>query len=583
MKRILTLVLTAFILSGVTVSLLACGSDSGSTAVTEEQVVAVQRGDLTIDITAVGNLAFTHEEELTFGVEGTVGEVLVEVGDSVEEGQVLAELDDTSIISLQKAVVQARINLSNAGDNESDIIQAELDVVNAKIALMTTQEAYEKALSPYDESDITQAELAVINAEIALDNAEDDFERAEERYNRNWTVPEWILDYEQEQKELAIAEFDLADAEETLAEMEAGADSLEVEQKQKQLAVAQANLKEAEDDLAEIQAWIEGDDTDSQEVALKQSEVASTQAALNVDTAQTALDEAIENLEGTTMIAPFTGIVTSVNVEAGGVVNANQVAIELVNPDKFKAEILVSEIDILEIQEGATATIQVDAMGGVSLPAAVATISPIATIQSGVVNYKVTVELESMESLALEPLTQDEETESQEVPQSVDDALDKAVADGRISQEQADMIRQRFSQMGASLTPEQLEQMIERFGQGLGNFGQRPGGILLENLELREGLTVTVSVIVEERDDVLLVPNTAITTSGRQTYVKVVLPDGTSENRLVTTGISDWQYTEIVEGLDEGDSVVVPETTTTTTQQNQPGAIFGPGMGGFGR
>ena len=41
-------------------------------------------GDPIIDITAVGNLAFSHQEELTFEVSGTVGEVLVEVGDSVE-------------------------------------------------------------------------------------------------------------------------------------------------------------------------------------------------------------------------------------------------------------------------------------------------------------------------------------------------------------------------------------------------------------------------------------------------------------------------------------------------------------------
>ena len=63
---------------------IGCGSESDLTAVTEEQVVTVQRGDLTIDITAVGNLAFSHQEELTFEVSGTVGEVLVEVGDSVE-------------------------------------------------------------------------------------------------------------------------------------------------------------------------------------------------------------------------------------------------------------------------------------------------------------------------------------------------------------------------------------------------------------------------------------------------------------------------------------------------------------------
>ncbi|MBA7688727.1 hypothetical protein ES703_97216 [subsurface metagenome] len=256
--------------------------------------------------------------------------------------------------------------------------------------------------------------------------------------------------------------------------------------------------------------------------------------------------------------------------------SADQVVIELVDPNKFKVEILVSEMDILGIQEGAPATIQVDAMGGVSLPAAVTTISPIATIQSGVVNYKVTVELESMESLALEPLTQDEETESQEVPQSVDEVLDKAVADGHISQEQADMMKQGFSQMGRSPTPEQLEQLIERFAQGAMGFEQRPGGMLLENIELREGLTVTVSILVDERNDVLLVPNSAITSSGRQTYVKVVSPDGVIEDRLVITGISDWQYTEIIEGLSEGEKVVIPETTTTTstTQQDRPGGIM---------
>lgn len=155
MKRTLTLVLTAFILSGLAVSLLACGPESDT--VSKAQVVTVQRGDLTIDITAVGNLAFAYEEKLTFGVEGTVEEVPVEVGDSVEEGQVLANLDDTFIISLQKAVVQARIDLRDAElVKELDIAQAEAAVADARVALEAAQEALEEAENPYTESDITQ-------------------------------------------------------------------------------------------------------------------------------------------------------------------------------------------------------------------------------------------------------------------------------------------------------------------------------------------------------------------------------------------------------------------------------------------
>jgi len=528
--RILRVMLIVLALCVVGTLSISCGPESDTTAVTGEQLVAVQRGDLIIDITAVGNLAFSYQEELTFEVGGTVGEVLVEDGDSVEEEQVLAKLDDTSIISLQETVSQAEINLEQARINlrdaeenleeaqhpsELDVAQAEASVANAKVALEAAQEALEEAENPYDESDITQAELAVINAEIALDKAEDDFKRAWDRYVSNRTVPEWRWDYEQKQKELAIAEFDLAEAEDDLADMKDGADPLEAEQKQKQLAVAQANLKEAEDDLAEIQAWIEGD-VGSREVELKQLEVATAQAALEVDIAQAALDEAIEQLEMATLVAPFAGIVISVNVEAGEAVNANQVVIELVDPTKFEADILVSEMDIFNIRLGAEAIIQVDAMPGISLPSKVTHISPIATIQQGVVNYEVKVEIESLEA-----------------------------------------VMQERQEGGMPLPP----------GDGL-----LP--MMLEDFQLREGLTVTVSIIVEERDDVLLVPNGVIIRQGLETYVQV-LEDGVIEQRSIITGISDWQYTEVIEGLSEGEKVVVPETTTPTTPE--PGMPFFPG------
>jgi len=572
MKRILTLVLTAFILSGLAVSLLACGQDSDSTAVTEEQVVAVQRGDLIVDITAVGNLAFSYQEELIFGVGGTVSEFLVEVGDSVEEGQVLAKLDDTSIISLQKAVVQAEINLEQAEINleqaeinleqaqnpytESDIIQAELSVINAEMALKTAEENLEKAQNPYTESNIVQAELAVINAEAALDRAQESFERAEEQYNRNWTYPPWILEYEQTQKKLALAEFDLAEAEETLAEMQAGADPLDVEQKQKQLAVAQANLKEAEDDLAEIQAWIEGD-VGSREVELKQLEVERKQ--LEVATAQAAMDEAIERLEMDTIVAPFAGVTTSVNVEAGEAVNASTVVIELVDTDKFEAEILVNEMDFFQIKLGGQAWVQVDAMPGLSLPAKVAHISPTAIIQQGVVNYKVKVETESLQS----------------VMQERQEAMQGELHEGS-----------RQSTEEGSLTQEQLEEMMKQrqqaqAGQPEGQQRQMPT-IVPEDFKLAEGLTVTVSLIVEQKTDVLLVPNSAITMQGGQAYVHVLTPDGTIEERAIMTGISNWQYTEVIEGLSEGEKVVIPETATTTPTtpeqwQRMPGGVV-PGM-----
>jgi hypothetical protein len=61
--------------------------------------------------------------------------------------------------------------------------------------------------------------------------------------------------------------------------------------------------------------------------------------------------------------------------------------------------------------------------------------------------------------------------------------------------------------------------------------------------------------------------------------------DGTIEDRTITTGISDWQYTEVTDGLSEGEQVIVPEGTTTTDTSTQggfegpPGGMFMP-MGG---
>jgi hypothetical protein len=151
-----------------------------------------------------------------------------------------------------------------------------------------------------------------------------------------------------------------------------------------------------------------------------------------------------------------------------------------------------------------------------------------------------------------------------------------------------------------SMTQEQLEQIQKGLekglapGEGLGRMGQggitrgskaiediAPKGVMPEAIQLREGLTVTVSILVDERSDVVLVPNAAITSRGMETYVQVVSEDGSTAERLIQTGISDWQYTEVTDGLGEGEKVIVPTgtATTTTTQQDRKPIGGIPGMG----
>jgi len=213
-------------------------------------------------------------------------------------------------------------------------------------------------------------------------------------------------------------------------------------------------------------------------------------------------------------------------------------------------------MDIFQAKLGGEATVQIDAMPGMSLPAKVTHISPTATIQQGVVNYKVKVEIQSLEAVQ-----QERQEVKQEVMQNITsgelpERIRQAIAEGRLTQEQAEEMMKQRQQGEGGLPGEQQ--------------GQLPA-MMLEDFQLREGLTVTVSIIVDERNDVLLVSNTAITTQGGQTYVQV-LKDGVIEERSIRVGISNWQYTEVTDGLTEGEKVVIPETATTSTSTtSEPG------------
>ena len=236
------------------------------------------------------------------------------------------------------------------------------------------------------------------------------------------------------------------------------------------------------------------------------------------------------------------------------------VAVQLADPEKFEADIMISEIDILQVKVGGEAWVQVDAMPGMSLPAKVTHISPTATIQSGVVNYKVKVEIASPETVMEERQVSRQERRQGLPPGELPERLQQAIEEGRLTREQvAEMMRP--GQTGQPLPPEQMPTTIP------------------EGFQLREGLTVTVSIIVDERYDVLLVPNAAVIHQAGRNYIKVISADGVTEERAVQTGISDWQFTEVIDGLSEGEQVIVPQGAATSTTQQRQGGMFIPGMG----
>lgn len=74
--------------------------------------------------------------------------------------------------------------------------------------------------------------------------------------------------------------------------------------------------------------------------------------------------------------------------------------------------------------------------------------------------------------------------------------------------------------------------------------------------QLRAGMFAEVTVLLEERANTLLVPRDAVTIIDRQSYVYVVVDDTQVELRPVTTGLTDPERVEIVEGLDGTEQIV---------------------------
>ena len=93
------------------VSGISCASKSATQEATK-QFVTVQRGNLAVYVSVDGNLVMPQAFDLRFGAPGDVEDVLVEEGDFVKAGQILARLDDTA----------QRLDIMSANNNVQTVL-----------------------------------------------------------------------------------------------------------------------------------------------------------------------------------------------------------------------------------------------------------------------------------------------------------------------------------------------------------------------------------------------------------------------------------------------------------------------------
>jgi HlyD family secretion protein len=183
-----------------------------------------------------------------------------------------------------------------------------------------------------------------------------------------------------------------------LAQLQAGSLPDDIAQAEQVVAQAEQNLQLQQNPFTDqdIEQQKQAVVQAQAALALKQTPYLKTdidQAQAQVDQAQAALDYAKSSLASSTLVAPFDGVISTVNENVGDFV-ANvppTLIVSMVDPTNIRLDASVDETDIPQVQLGQDVNVTFDALPGKTFPGKVLSIAPGATVQSGVATYTVSI------------------------------------------------------------------------------------------------------------------------------------------------------------------------------------------------
>lgn len=156
------------VLAGLLIALGYFFFGRGDGAKTRYITQEVSRGDLTVTVTATGNLEPRNQVDIGSELSGTMRKVYVDVNDVVKAGQVLAELDTTR---LNAQVLQAQSSLQAA---EARLVQSTASVKEARAnyqRLLKVRELSNNKIPSQQDMDVAESTAARAEADVAAAKA----------------------------------------------------------------------------------------------------------------------------------------------------------------------------------------------------------------------------------------------------------------------------------------------------------------------------------------------------------------------------------------------------------------------------
>jgi RND family efflux transporter MFP subunit len=542
MRKIALFIVTMLLIITST-GLIGCAGKSGEET-GKTQVAVVTRGDLTLAVTADGNLVMPHEVRLRFGTPGTVEKIYVEEGDRVKEGTLLAKLDDTA----QKiAIASAQYDLQSALNNLSETISASCCV---------------KTGFPRRYRDST--------ALNSMEQAQDEVTRAAELLREG--------DYEAAVEELRITWYDIEATANSLRMLLKDAEtSYDITHSMNYASVlpeeyypnATKSIELLGRDgaaLNEVQRLIEEGDYTGAQVAL-------SNAAADMDETYRLVRSSVGQIEQYGVSTPDTATTLDYLEAAQARMEKLQRLLEQGDYGLEFAETLRRAQHDLEMGHAILESNEVVFEHGLNLQSVAQYNINVQKAMTALDNYK--DELMKTEILApFDGTVVDIGVKENDQLSSFDYSSITAVhlvdtgtvkLDGFV--DEIDIFKVELGQK-AEIVVDAIPE-AELYGTvtfispngteetGVVNFAVT---IALDptDIELKGGLTATANILVENNENVLLIPNRAVRGSHGDYWVDVVVNEDTmeTERRTIVPGAQSARYTEVVSGLQEGEKVL---------------------------
>jgi len=351
-------------------------SQAGTTVenASEMQTATARRGNLILYASGTGTLIPAREVTFGFDGNGEVVEVLVQVGEKVEAGQILARLDDTSaqeqldqaehnlaeltspatVAIAQKSVVQAQQEISSKKYAYAyyvgyDVIYWEDAVEAAKTDLKKKQAAFDAESTDDNQTALSESEQVLERAERNLTHAWQTWET--EFVPENFTETEVVYTYDFRGRVISEEEVVVTYVDEKTGE------ELPVINWPTQVLIDGAH---ADYDLAKARL-IEAQDYYA---ALTGGDVSAEATGSNLEKlnqAKQSVQDAQETLENTRLYAPISGTIMSLNLNVSDRVGTAS-AVTIADLDRLHLDSFFDEGDWEKIVVGYEAEIVFDAL-----------------------------------------------------------------------------------------------------------------------------------------------------------------------------------------------------------------------------